>query len=282
MTARLITRLRRSQIRTTSSFVIWLANRDQINAWLDKFGSNRISAKLLPTLVGPMRVYSSLKEAEVAARPFVQGGHESDDNAAIHLSLADTPRPSDYAVFYHLNSIAPGLSTVLDWGGNCGNVFYSYRLHLDFATDLEWTVYDLPEITKIGAAHAEKSGETRLKFVDEPSFITAPDLFLASGSLHYFPESLADILSHFPTPPKYVLVNRTPMTDGNEFATVQDAGSFWVPCLVRNKDDLLSSMDALGYQCMDHWEAAELSLPIPFRSKESVTNYTGAFFVRQS
>jgi len=228
-----------------------------------------------------MRAYSGLKEAEEAVKLFAQKGHESDENAAIHLSLRDKARPSDYAVFYHLDKIAPSLKTVLDWGGNCGNVFYSYQSYLKLAPDLEWTVYDLPQIVKIGAAHAAENHETRLKFIDEPDFATIPDLFLASGSLHYFPDSLADILGQYPALPKYVLVNRTPMTDNHEFATVQDAGSFWVACLVRNKGTLLSSMKALGYQCLDSCDAAELSLPIPFHSEHSVPHYTGAFFVRR-
>ena len=76
-----------------------------------------------------------------------------------------------------------------------------------------------------------------------------------------------------------MLVNRTPMTDGASFATVQEASAFRVPCRLDNRARFIESVQAQGYRLVDRWEAEEMSLEIPFYP-DLTTPYTGFFFER--
>jgi putative methyltransferase (TIGR04325 family) len=81
--------------------------------------------------------------------------------------------------------------------------------------------------------------------------------------------------------PAYILINRTPMTDGAPVATIQDLGIFRIACMIYNKAEVIRDLEQLDYDLVDEWKAAELSLEIPGYPEYRVPAYTGMFLRRK-
>ena len=252
-----------------------------------RFGRSLLRiVRSVPGMVSVMAGYrqprASLLEAAAAVRQFDSGGHTNLNNANLHQQFMDAARPSDYAAFFHLLPICKRINLVFDLGGNVGNLYYCYTKYLEFGPALNWVVQDLAEIITRGGEIATARSDKRIVFTSSFKDAEGADLFIASGSLHYFEVPLPEMISALTQKPRYVLINRTPMTDKKSFATVQDASSFRVPCVVYNREAFITQFEEIGYQLRDRWEAAELSLDIPFYPELSVSDYTGMFFERNA
>lgn len=228
-------------------------------------------------LAGYQHPFATLRDAEEAIARYTLENHSSLQNVEFHLAQAAKPRPSDYAALFHLRQIMPDIRRVFDLGGNVGNLFYCYAKVLDFRPDLVWTVLDLPKTRAIGERIARQWGEPRLRFTNDLEDADGADLFIASGSLHYFEQPLFERIAALEHRPRYILINRTPLTDTTPVAAIQDAGSFLVACKLFNKRDLLHGFEAQGYEAVDDWAAEELSLVIPGYPEFSVPRYSGIF-----
>jgi len=235
--------------------------------------STRVGATLAGWTLGYRRSFRTLDEAARAVKPYAKGGHENPANVAWHLDR--TAGTSDYAAFYYLRDRLPEVRTVFDLGGNVGNLYYCYRNYLPLREDVVWTVYDLPENVSRGRILATDRQAQNLRFVDDLGQIGEVDLFIASGSLHYFDKPLPELLERVEPRPKYVLVNRTPLTDGPDFAVIQDAGHIRVACMLYNRAKLIAGFERLGYGLRGEWRAPEFAIPVPDRPSSSITAYTG-------
>lgn len=143
-----------------------------------------------------------------------------------------------------------------------------------------WQVQDLPENMARGRALALEREADRLSFADTWSEASGADLILVSGALHYLREPLARMLAKLNEPPEFILINRTPITDGAPFATIQDGGPFRVACIVHNRHSLLQELERVGYWLEDSWQATELSLRTPADPKHTVLFYSGLLLRR--
>ncbi len=271
-------RFRIAQVRSTAKTFVLL---DRVR--LGRVTAGQVVRAVAPAAIlrgalGYRRVFGSLAEAQSVAKRFIGESHDHPDNARMHLALASRPRPSDYPVLFHLAGIIGDCRSVLDLGGNVGNLFYCYSQHLSFAPDLRWTVCDVPEMCTLGAAIAAQRGETRLHFDGNADSFGGADLLLASGCIHYFEKPLAGMIASARVKPTHVIVNRTPLTDGETTVTVQDAGKFLAACKLYRKHDLIASMTQLGYELVDMWEVPELSVHIPCHPELSVPAYSGCYF----
>ncbi|GAC1415339.1 MAG: hypothetical protein NVSMB5_04370 [Candidatus Velthaea sp.] len=231
------------------------------------------------SLVGYHRPFSTFREAYDAISPYANEGHEHPDCAQRHLELNKAARSSDYAALFYVRPLLPDIRRVFDLGGNVGNLFYCYAKYLDVSSDVVWQVYDLPANLTRGRELAQQSTASQLRFTARWTDASGTDLLIASGSLHYFERSFSDMLRELRSLPKYILINRTPLTDGTPVATVQDAITYRVACMVRNRADLIRGLTEIGYEVLDAWTAAELSLEIPGYPEHSVRAYSG-FFLR--
>jgi putative methyltransferase (TIGR04325 family) len=241
---------------------------------LRSFGPGR---ECLDWCVGFRKPFPTLKAAELCAASYLPFDHSHPDNATVHLSLSEGLRPSDYPVLFYLETIGP-ISGVFDIGGNVGNLFYSYRRHLGHLKQASWQVYDVPSMVSIGKSLAKDRGESQLFFADE--LVLPPDtsVVLASGSLHYFDETIGQMLARQNCRPEHVFINRTPLLPHHSAVTVQDAGSYLAPCKLHNRDSLVLEMLALGYECVDEWPVFELRLIIPCYPELSARLYSGLYF----
>jgi putative methyltransferase (TIGR04325 family) len=82
------------------------------------------------------------------ARP--AGGHEHPSEIDAHLRFSKALRPSDYAVLYWLSKISAEELRIFDFGGNVGNLYYSYSTYLEGTRSLDWIVFDLPSVIEEG------------------------------------------------------------------------------------------------------------------------------------
>jgi putative methyltransferase (TIGR04325 family) len=187
-------------------------------------------------------------------------------------------RESDYPVLFYLAPLASELCRVFDLGGNVGNLFYAYQRKIKFPPALLWTVYDLPVKKPLGEKLAADRAERHIRFASTLAEASGSDVFIASGSLHYFEEPLHVILASLDSPPKHVFINRTPCSTGPDVITVQDNRSYLVPCKLHSRTVLISGMHALGYDLQAEWPVYERRLPVPTHPDLCAHTYSGFYF----
>lgn len=274
----LFRKLRIAQIRLLATLLIYTA-RVSRGRLVVLFARSVAPVRwFVEQLLGYRRSFGSFDEAKSCSSKYISAGHEHEDDIRMHLSSSRAPRESDYPVFFYLSQSGKPVRSVFDFGGNIGNLFYCYQNYLNFPQDISWRVYDLPELRQAGQTIAAERGESRLQYVNGFDELDAADLLLASGSLHYFESSLPELLAQAKRLPERVVVNRTPFSDAEDLITIQDNGSFLVPCKLHNKQKMLDGMAALGYKLRGSWPVAERALYVPLHPDCSSSTYFGFYF----
>jgi putative methyltransferase (TIGR04325 family) len=242
--------------------------------------NSKLFGPLLRFLLAYQRRFASYGEAKECAARYIVVGHEHPDNLRMHFEFSGLIRESDYAPLFYMAPNAGRFRKVFDFGGSVGNLFYAYKQELEFADDLKWVVYDLPEQLEMGRKVVQERREPRLSFTDKLADAAGADLFILSGSLHYFEKSLAEIVRDLPGLPPRVLVNRTPISRGDDMFTVQDNKTFMVPCTVHGREKLIQGMKELGYTLRASWPIYERQLWVPDYPDLSNNHYSGFYFER--
>lgn len=253
---------------------------------LEKLPLGRALLNKLSRLTLHRGVYENFAEAWRVARRVRTAGHEHPENIETHLDLAKTLRASDYAVLYWLSVLDQeykGTLRILDFGGNAGNLYFSYSSYLSqLASDISWTVVDLPGVIEQGLRIANARGAKSLFFAKSVSEVPSPDVLLVSGALHYWEGSICAFLDQFSSLPMHVIVNRTPVhTTESSFVTIQVQRSYAVPCIVRNEGQVISEFESRDYFMVDRWHSVELRLRIPLFPRVTVPHYSGFYFRRR-
>lgn len=274
-------RLRIAQIRALASLLNFLGGRSAGRNFLARLRSNPIASRSINALLGFRRVFPSFATAQACASRYIQSGHEHPDEIRYHTSVSETVRESDYPLLFHLAPLAPELRHIFDFGGNVGNLFYAYQTQLRFPPALLWTVYDLPMKKPLGEKLAAQRGETRIRFANSVAEANGADVFIASGSLHYFEQPLHEILRALERLPDHVFVNRSPTSVDADVITVQDNRSYLVPCKLHSRANVIAGMQALGYQLRSEWPVHELRLLVPTHPDLSARTYSGFYFRRK-
>jgi putative methyltransferase (TIGR04325 family) len=273
----LFVRLRILQIRALASLLGVLGKRAAGRTFITRLRSNP-SIHPLNSALGFRRVFPSFAAAQNCASKYIQAGHEHPDEIRFHTAASDMVRESDYPVLFYLRPLVSKLRHVFDLGGNVGNLFYAYQRALDFPPGLLWTVYDLPVKKPIGEKLASSRGETRVRFASELAEANDADVFIASGSLHYFEEPLYNLLKSLRALPRHVFINRTPFSTGHDLITVQDNRSYLVPCKLHSRSNLIVGMQALGYSLVAEWPVHERHLNVPTHPDLCSPTYLGFYF----
>ena len=242
-----------------------------------------IGLNLLNRVSYPRCVFSSFAEAWDAARRVAYAGHDHPDSIEFQSRLSGRLRPSDYAVLYWLKRIDANPLRVLDFAGSVGNIYYSYASHLhQFAEEMEWVVFDLPNVVDAGKRFAAERGEKQLRFASSLQGLAGSFVVYVSSAFHYWEKSVAEFVASLPSQPEYIIVNRVPVIDSQRtFVTVQYKKTYAVPCMVRNRNELISEFVALDYVLLDSWQAPELRLRMPLFPMHNISEYSGFCFRRQ-
>jgi putative methyltransferase (TIGR04325 family) len=248
---------------------------------LTALSKNSVGRFILTALGRPHCTYPSFAEAAKTAGVTKHGGHNSPRAIRSHAHLAGTVLPSDYPAIYWISRLGGNSLRVFDYGGNVGNLYYSYRPYLPKSLNrLRWTVLDLPAVITEGTLIAAEKGTTEIEFQANVQTVTADDFVLVSGALHYWEASLAEFIEQFPEKPAAFILNRTPVHPDTNYITVQVRPFYSVPCVVRTTAEILSAFGNAGYQLADEWQVPELSMRMAMFPALTVASYSGFCFVR--
>jgi putative methyltransferase (TIGR04325 family) len=249
---------------------------------LERLEALQLGQKLLNSLSHTRGVFATFEEGWSAAGKTKLAGHEHSSEIMVHLELSKGLRASDYTVLYWLSQIGSRELRIFDFGGNVGNVFYSYSPYLRGSFDIHWTVFDLPSVIEAGKRIAAERNALGLEFANSVTDVSRAHVLLVSGALHYWENSVEAFLQHLGKLPEHVIVNRSPIHETqNSFITVQRTRYCAFPCIVRNAHELISAFAAMGYILVDRWPALELSLRLPLFPAHSIPHYSGFYFRRQ-
>jgi putative methyltransferase (TIGR04325 family) len=227
-------------------------------------------------------VFATFEEGWSVARKTALGDHEHPSEIDVHLTFSKALRPSDYAVLYWLSKISDMELRIFDFGGNVGNLYYSYSTYLEGTRSLDWTVFDLPSVVKEGERIATERAVAGLRFTTKLEDVAGCNVLLVSGALHYWEGSVRAFLEQFQQQPDHVIVNRTPVhNEQPSFITVQRTGECAFPCIVRNVSGLIEDFAFSGYTMVDRWPAIERSLRMPLFPERTVRYYSGFYFRRE-
>ena len=242
----------------------------------------RRPGRAIANFVGrPCGVYRSFAEASAATTSREHAGHEASLAIQRHVQLSGTIRPSDYAAIYWISRAAREILHVFDYGGNVGNLYYSYRPYLpESIRQLTWTVFDLPLVVQSGLQLAKQKQATELEFRTTVQSVTRTHLVLVSGALHYWETALSDFIAQFPEKPVMFVINRTPVHPSESYVAVQLDATYAVPCFVRSTSEIIAEFTRNGYDLADTWQAPELSLRMKFFPHLSIPYYSGFCFIR--
>jgi putative methyltransferase (TIGR04325 family) len=273
--------LRIFQIRAFAALLTLLGKRTSGRYFISRIQSNRAARRLIEAGLGFRRVFPSFAAAQACASKYISSGHAHPDESTFHISIADTVRESGYPVLFYLAPFVSELRCVFDFGGSVGNLFYAYQSQLDFPPGLVWKVYDLPVNKPLAEKLAFQRGETRIRFASTIAEASGCDVFIASGSLHYFEEPLDQILRALKDLPQHVFANRMPCSNGPGLITVQDNRTYLVPCKLHSRTALIAGMQALGYEVRSEWPVYERRLHVPTHPDLSARTYLGFYFRRK-
>jgi putative methyltransferase (TIGR04325 family) len=250
---------------------------------LSHIAKSRSGHRTLNWLSAPYGLFDTFEEGWLAARKARPAGHEHPDDIAIHLALSMDLRPSDYAALYWLCQIPYADLRIFDFGGNVGNLYYSYSPYLRGRFQaIEWTVLDLPLIVQEGKKLSAKWETPEMRFTLSTDDALGCSALLVSGAFHYWEKSVPAFLEQFIELPEHIILNRTPVHDTQpSFITVQCTKSYAVPCVVRNAPQLVAEFTAAGYTLIDRWPALELRLRPPLFPDHAVQHYSGFYFRRE-
>lgn len=243
---------------------------------VDRLRRHGASRRVVDGVLGYHRPFASMREAEAYIASYANEGHENPRNLLWHLGTSERAFASDYPALFHLLENLAAIHAVFDLGGNAGNVFYRFDRYIDWDGDLRWTICDLPRNLAFAASHAAARDERRLGFTAQPEDLDGHDLLFVSGALHYF-EDPVGLVAAARRKPRFILVNRTPLTEREHYAAVQDVGDYMVPCVIHNRQELYRGLCALGYLLRDEWSVPELRLQVAGSATLSVPEYSGFF-----
>lgn len=235
--------------------------------------------RVLNGLSGRRGVFSSFEEGWTAARRTNLPGHEAPRAIPMYLELSKTLSSSDYAALFWLSMLAEHGVKVFDYGGNVGNLFYSYGKYLDRLGPVDWTVFDIPPVVEQGRKIARERNPVGLRFAESVAEFRGDQVLLASGFLHYWEGTIASFLGQFPVLPRHVIVNRCPVSETQPaFVVAQRAKPCAFPCIVRNAADMVADFSETGYRLVDRWMDPEHHVFLPLFPEKSIPHYSGFYF----
>jgi putative methyltransferase (TIGR04325 family) len=234
--------------------------------------------------VGAFRgVYRDFAEAEASAPHTKPLGYDHDGAAGMYPDRFDRVVPADYpAIFWLGHALRNGAREVFDLGGHVGISFYGFKKYLSYPERFRWNVLDVGAVVRAGAEVARRRGvDGTLTFTERFEDAARADVLLAQGSLQYVERpSFAESVAALSRKPKYILINKTPLTEQEGFVTLQNIGTAFCPYLIFNGGQFISSIEALGYRQLDRWENADIGCRLPLTPARNVERYTGLFFER--
>jgi putative methyltransferase (TIGR04325 family) len=240
----------------------------------DSLRRNQATCPVVAGAFRERRDFKGIQAAEAYARDYAKADTAISSSLLYHLAASERSSLSDYPALAHLDRNREAIRSVFDLGGHAGALFYRYDEHLRWPADFAWTICDTPKNLEFAARQAKDRREQRLLFTPVPEMMEGADLLLVSGALHYYQDPVA-IVAAVERRPRFILVNRSPLTPMNTYAVIQDVGHWLSACVVHNRPRLYRGLEALGYALRDEWAAPEFEIEVPGSPAFSVPQYSG-------
>lgn len=237
---------------------------------------NQASCPVIQGVFGHQREFTGIQDARSYVAAYAKPGEDVPSNLLWHLTASERAYLSDYPALFHMDAHREHIRSVFDLGGNAAAMFYRYDEHLRWPADFSWTVCDSPKNLEFAARHAKQMQEERLLFTTVPETMAGSDLLLISGALQYYADPVG-MVAAAAAKPRFILVNRSPLTLMSTYAVIQDVGHWLAACVVHNRTRLYQGLQALGYVLRDEWTAPEFRIQIPDSPAFSVPHYSGFF-----
>lgn len=202
-------------------------------------------------------------------------GWDHDEAATIWRDKIDSVRASTYPVLFWLTQLMRADSRVTDVGGSIGLTYYAYRRFAEPPRNLRWLIVEVPHIVAEGRRIASREGADSLVFDTAIHSAGEYDILLAAGALQYMPRSLPGLLEDSPSRPRYILLNKVPLTRTKAFWTLHNFGPAVTPYHVFNETAFLEYFEGHGYAIRDRWDVPDISCDIPFHPERTVESLTG-------
>lgn len=224
-------------------------------------------------------VFSTFEEAQKAtinqAKP---ASYDNQDSASMYKDFATKLFPQDYPNLFWIQKNLDHVKSLYDFGGHIGIKYYSYNSKINLPAGFNWFVHDLPAVMTEGRRFAQEKGvQEQLRFSETLLDVANVDFFMALGSLQYVDIDFNAILGPIEKKPKYILVT-TPTSKKKTYYTINSIGTAQCPYIIRNEDELVSSIIKFGYQLKDRWDIPNKRCEIPFNEEYSLDSYSGYYF----
>ena len=222
--------------------------------------------------------YATFADAVAALPATTELGYDRDEAGRMYQSRMTSVLLKDYPALYWMPVTMPHIRRVFDIGGHVGLMYYAYQRYLDYASDLVWTVCDVPAVVRRGELLAVERGASALRFTTSLDDVAGHEMVLATGSLQYIERSLDALLGSLTTLPMYIVVNETPTHAVRDIITLQNIGVAICPYRIAQRDAIPRAITALGYTLVDRWEDPARRTDIPFVTAPSSIAYSGYYF----
>ena len=207
-------------------------------------------------------------------------GYDHDEIVPDKVETMSSVLPWDYPILFWLQRILPGVESMIDAGGHVGTKYRAFQTLVPLPSSFDWIVLDLPATVAEGRKLAAAEGLQNLRFETDAEKLPPAKVLLASGLLQYYPHPLSTLLRQLLELPEHLLVNKVAMRDGPAFFTMQQVGPSRVPYQVRNRDEFLRDIAALGYETVDSWDIPGLYHSISTHPELGHSESYGFYFRR--
>ena len=228
-------------------------------------------------------VYRSVAEAHRAIPAHRKVGYNHPESANLYPWLVDHTKISDFAILFYFNKLLKPGMRVFDFGGNIGNLYYSFQKRWQLPQDITWVVCEVPAVAQAGRAHAAGRHSPGLEFTSDFKQAAAADILLTSGTLQCVEDDFGPMLEGLGAGrPEHLFINRVPMWDRPELVSLQDLGPVVYPYRIFERSRFLDSMAKAGYSVEDRWECSERTISIHFRPWIRINGFDGYYLSRRA
>ena len=212
-------------------------------------------------------------------------GYDVPATADYYGDRLDKVFHDDYPALFWLRQALEGgrdrPRRLVELGGHIGLAYYGFGRLLEYPDGLEWIIVDVPSVAEAGRRLAAERGRTDLSFAHDLSEVSKEvDILFAAGSLQYVPSpELPERVRAMSPRPAHILINKTPVTDGETFVTLQDIGVSHCAYRVYSRRDLIDPLLEMGYELVDEWQK-DRRLEVPGHKDRAIDHYSG-FYLRR-
>ena len=223
-------------------------------------------------------IYPSYAAAMEAIPKSRQSGWNTDNSAKLWSDHIDPVRLSTYPVFFWLSQLYRENDALVDAGGSIGVTYYGYKRLGKLPRGATWTVVEVTKIAEEGTRIAQREQAAGLSFLDRLQDVPRCDILISCGAMQFMETSIPGMLEALPAKPRYLILNKLPITPYEDFWTLQNYGPAVTPNRLYNERKFLEYFNGHGYRLRDRWDVQDLDCIIPFHPERYLKEFAGFVF----